>query len=465
MDIYVADPTATTQTFASIPLPPSTTTMKTTAVAPPPTTDTTPATDTTPTSMPTRTSIPTQTATPKDPIPSPTDTSGSTGSEDGNPPIGISTSISRGTAISTSVLPTMSSSPTALSTDGASPNTSSVISSAVMAAMPASPDPPSSSSFATPPTTSDSGPHESSPKVTITLSAALGVTALIAIVLTIVFCVRRRRRRRRMHVALPSRLPENLRVADEDATWKRKGEHEATMRDVHLAAPVACSSPIASTIASSDPFSVHASNLDNDRIISPTTTPQSPQSDTGGSARPLLRRTASHSPSDAMSAVGKAASSLRRTSSTQHSSDMWSRDGVVGEATRAAHPGTLDVGNVEGSEKGKGAAFIRGVEKITTGPDERAFAERRQRLSLPAISPAQPLSLTPPPSGTTTPSARLSMGTSGTRFVPVMVLMEMREAELEEHNQPPPPYQPRSSQEAVGASSSTLIGTKYGGEL
>ncbi|OJT11273.1 hypothetical protein TRAPUB_12226, partial [Trametes pubescens] len=430
----VPDPTTTTQTFVPILPPPSTTTTKTAAVASPPTTDTTP------------TSLPTQTATHNAPVPSPTNTSGSTGSEDGNPPIGISSSTPRGTAISTSGLHTMSSSPAPLSTDGTSAYTSSGISSAVMAAMPASPEPPVSSSSVTPLITSDSGSHETSPKVTITLSAVLGVFSLTTIVLAAVFCVRRRRRRRRGHVAAPIRLIETTQGVDQDSTWERKGEHEASTENIHLAAAGQCSSPTASTRVPSRPLSNHASDSDNGRVISLTTTPQSPQSDTGGSARPLLPRIVCDSPRDTTPAIGEEMPSLRRASSIQHGSDMWSRDGVVGETTQA-HRETLDIGKLAGSGFRKRAAFMRGdVDKPSMVIDDGASSERRRRLSLPAIPTAQPLSPTPPPQleGTTASSARLSMGASGTRFVPVMVLMEVREdAELEEHDQPPP-YQPRS---------------------
>ncbi|OJT11982.1 hypothetical protein TRAPUB_11477, partial [Trametes pubescens] len=69
-----------------------------------------------------------------------------------------------------------------------------------------------------------------------------------------------------------------------------------------------------------------------------------------------------------------------------------------------------------------------------------------------------PLPPTPQSPGTTTSPARFSTETRGAHFVPVTVLMEVREDDLEEHDQPPP-YQPRS-QEIIGVSSVMPIGTK-----
>ncbi|OJT11979.1 hypothetical protein TRAPUB_11474 [Trametes pubescens] len=280
-------------------------------------------------------------------------------------------------------------------------------------------------------TLDDSDSRGISPKVAIALSAALGFITLVAVVLAAVFCVRRRQRRRSgtlSHVRMLERTQTPER--DEDSIGKRKrGDSHIAVIDIYssaLAAP---------DLDPRRPYSIQTSK---DFIISPASSSHSPQSDLGDSVRPLLGR------SGAMErAVGEGAPPSRRASA--QGSDTWSRYGVVGEATQT-HRESRNMGDAAGSGVEERGA-VEDVGKTTTIPVLRATAGWIPRLSLPATPASmKPPSATPLVAGTTPSSAGPSSGVSGPRFMPVTVLMEVKEdsdSDSEEHDQPPP-YESRS---------------------
>lgn len=283
-----------------------------------------------------------------------------------------------------------------------------------------------------PTTLSTQAPDRSAPRgisapVTIALSAALGVITPISVVLAAIFYIRRRDRRRRGNQPHAHGL-ERLQAAGSDADRVRQRGRE----DIHLAVIDIRSSPAAPDF---NPHRAPSIQTSNGLIISPATSSHSPQSGSGDSVRPLLSHTESGSGATEPN-VGEGVPLSWRASS--QGSDTWSRYGVVGEATEAQGE-THDIERAAGSGVGE-LGDPRDVGKSTTVPNVQATAGRRRRLSLPAtpatmkLLPAVPL-----PADTSAFCAGPSSGARGPRFVPVTVLMEVREdSDLEEHDQPPP---------------------------
>lgn len=297
---------------------------------------------------------------------------------------------------------------------------------------------------------SGTGQHGLSPKVSVTLVIAISVVITIALILAVILCMHRRRRRR--GGAVPAGTFNDVKVvaSDENAAWARKDEQQRGAVNGDLA--IVSAHPLGSSALAPNRPSAFATS--DSAVFSPGTSHHFSQSESGDSTRPLLYRIMSDGCT--MDTVGEGALSLPGTSSTQYGSEIWSRNGIVGEDSQA-QGGTLDIrhtGRPELGISGQSApehgvtvpartnnSDIRDDEKRATIPSLGDDGpEGTSHTSLPVI-PASPLTPTAQPGGSAAFPARLSSGPRGPRFV--TVLMEVREDDLEEQDQPPP-YQPRS---------------------
>lgn len=303
---------------------------------------------------------------------------------------------------------------------------------------------------ATSSTQSGTGQPGLSPKSFVTLIIAISVVVTVALILAVVLCIHCRRRRRRR--AVPAGLLNDVKVvaSDQNAAWARKDDQQRGAEDGDLAAVSA--RPLGSSALVPNRPSAFATS--DSAIFSPGTSHHYSQSESGDSTRPLLNRIMSDGCT--MDTVGEGALSPPGTSSTQYGSEIWSRNGIVGEGSQA-QGGTLDIGHTGRpglAVSGQGAPEHGVTVPARTNNSNIRDDEKRETIaslgddgpkgtshtSLPVI-PASPLPPTAQPGGHAALPARLSSGPRGPRFV--TVLMEVGEDDLEEQDQPPP-YQPRS---------------------
>ncbi len=323
----------------------------------------------------------------------------------------------------------------------------------------------SKSSTTTASTQSGTGSHGLSPKILIALIAAISVVIIIAFILAVLLVCMRRRHHRGTAAAGPLKNPRAA-AKNEDAGWARKNEQQRAVADGDLAV-VPARHPETPALVPNRHSTFDASGS---TPFSPGTSLRSPQSDSDEGTRPLLDHLMTDSRTTGT--VTEETLSPPEVSPVQHGSGSWSEVGsepqAQGDTLDTGHTGGFGSGALDQSAPEHGATAhahtdrnIRDDEKKATILDDDGL-EGTSRASLPE-TPAPLLPPSAPTAENAASPARFSSGPRGPRFV--TVLMEVKEDNLEEQEQPPP-YQPRSHSRAqeFGSFPASVVGVVEGSD-